>query len=693
MITRILVGRLMPAPGGRAPVKGAFAPANAVPVALSPAVQLAPPLARASAFVPAPIAGCVLAVVLAVALALALGPAAALAKDIKPDPDGLPPHEVEDLHYGDVLFYFFQDDFFDAITRLLAAQQLQQLPHTGGEAELLLGGLYLSLGEHVEAGNIFDALLNANTTEAVRNKAWFYLGKVWYERGYLEKSERALGQVSDKIQPRISAERYMLLAQLMLREDRYDDAIAALSAWHGPPDWTAYAQFNLGVALVRKGRLDDARAHLDGVGRMQTSSEELLALKDRANLALGFALLQAERAADARPILERVRLDGPFSSKALLGVGWADSALGEFKRALVPWLALHQRSLLDSAVQESYLTVPYAYNQLGAGGQAAESYKSAIDSYDAELARIDAAIVRIRSGKLLDRLLNDDKKDTLTWYWQLKTLPDAPESQYLYQLLAGAEFQEGLKNYRELNFMNRNLAAWRDDLSAFDDMLDTRQKAYDLRVPKADAVLGSTDLDALSRKRVDFESRLNEIEQSDDVAALGTAEEQRDWARLTHIEDFLATHPGDPDLKDMRDRLRLLKGVMYWRLSQSFKARLWNERRAVGELQASLQETEKRAVSVQRARQNMPNSADGFAARVTAVRERMNRLQQRLASLTDAQNRYLQGLAVRELEAQKQRIEVYQIQARYELAAIYDKATDKAPQPKPQPKTEPQAQP
>ena len=612
-------------------------------------------------------------------LLLTLPFAPAMGKNVKPDPDGLPPHDVKDLHYGDVLFYFYQDDFFDSITRLLAAQQLDRLPNTQGEAELLLGGLYLSLGEHVEAGNIFEKLLNANTSEAVRNKAWFYLGKVWYQRGYLQESEHALRQVSDKIQPRISAERYMLLAQLMLRENRYDDAIAALSAWHGPPDWTAYAQFNLGVALVRKDRLPDAIPHLDQVGRMDTSNEELLALKDKANLALGFALLQAERAADARPIMERVRLEGPYSSMALLGVGWADSALGEFKRALIPWMALRKRNLLDSAVQESYLTVPYAYNRLGASGQAADFYNSAIDSFDAEMKRIDDSIERIRSGNLLDRLLHDDKKATLTWYWQLKTLPDVPESRYLYQLLASNEFQEGLKNYRELNFMSRNLDAWRDDLSAFDDMLDTRQQAYNERVPKADAVIAATDLDALIKKRVDFASRINEIEQSNDVAALGTVEEQQNWARLKRIEDYLAMHPDDPDLAEMRDRLRLLKGVMYWRLSESFKARLWNERRSVKELEASLAETQKRTVLVKQARQDMPSNTGGFASRVTAVRERMDRLQQRLAALSEQQNRFLQTLAIRELEAQKRRIEVYQIQARYELAAIYDKATQAKP--------------
>jgi hypothetical protein len=616
-------------------------------------------------------------------LLLALPAGAAQAKNVKPDPDGLPPQDVKDLHYGDVLFYFYQDNYFESITRLLAARQLGRIPHTEGEAELLLGGLYLSLGEHVEAGRIFEALLRQNTTETVRNRAWFYLGKVWYQRGYLEESERALRQVSDKLDPRINAERYMLLAQLMMRQQRYDDAVAALSSWHGAPDWTAYAQFNLGVALVRTDRLGDAIPYLDRVGRIETRSEELLALKDRANLALGFALLQAQRAAEARPILQRVRLEGPYSSKALLGVGWADAGMGDFKRALVPWLTLRRRSLLDSAVQESFLTVPYAYNQLSAGGQAAENYSSAIDSFDAEIKRIDGSIEEIRSGNLLDRLLNDDKKDTLTWYWQLTTLPNAPESRYLYQLLASNEFQEGLKNYRELNYMSRNLDNWRDDVAAYDDMLDTRQEAYNQRAPKADAVMAATDLDALTRKRVDFESRINVIEQSSDVAALGTPEEQRTWARLRRIEGYLAAHPDDPDLAEMRQKLRLMKGVVYWRLSASFKARLWNERRSVKELEAALKETQKRSVMVGQARAGMPSNTGAYATRIAALRARIDALQQRLSDVSEQQNRFLQALAIRELEAQKLRIATYQIQARYELAAIYDRAANDKPKAKP----------
>jgi hypothetical protein len=207
-------------------------------------------------------------------------------------------------------------------------------------------------------------------------------------------------------------------------------------------------------------------------------------------------------------------------------------------------------------------------------------------------------------------------------------------------------------------------------------MLDTRQEAYNRRVPKADAVLAATDLDGLTQKRVDFESRINEIEKSNDVAALGTPQEQETWARLKNIEDYLAAHPNDPDLAEMREKHRLMKGVMYWRLSESFKARLWNERRSVKELEGELKETQKRAVLVRQAREGTPLTTGGYASRVAAIRARIDQLQERLADISDRQNGFLQSLAIHELEGQKQRIETYEVQARYELAAIYDRTSN-----------------
>ena len=448
-------------------------------------------------------------------------PAAATPAAATPPSGTLAPTTIKDLYYGDVLFYFYQDDYFNALTRLRAAQDKGRVSHHADEAELLLGGLYLSYGEHLEAGKIFERLLARNVSPSVANRAWFYLGKVWYQRSYWSQAEGALRKIKGELPPRLEAEKRNLLAQVLIQQGRYDDAIAELNGWRGPPDWTAYAQFNLGVALVRKGRMNDAATMLDGVGRMQTSDEELLALRDKANLALGYAYLQTDQAANAKPVLQRVRLQGAQSNKALLAVGWAESAEKNYREALVPWMELHRRNLLDAAVQESYLAVPFAFAKLNANAQAADYYNTAILSYSDESARIDESIEAIRNGKLLDTLLTHDRAGNQGWFWQLENLPQAPESRYLYHLLAGNEFQEGLKNYRDLNFMQRNLAEWSRSLVAFGDMVDTRQAAYDQRLPKIDASLAGVDPKELQGKRVELESRLSSAEHSGDVVALG----------------------------------------------------------------------------------------------------------------------------------------------------------------------------
>ena len=207
--------------------------------------------------------------------------------------------------------------------------QWGRMPHHDAETDLLLGGLYLSLGLHNEAGERFETLLTQSVPEGVRNRAWFYLGKIWYARGYLDRAERAIKEVQGRLTPDLEAERLHLLSNILMRQQRFDEAIALLNNWKGrkdQSDWLAYAQYNLGVALVRKGLVTEADPFLTSVGTIESGRRELRSLRDRANLALGYAYLQNNQPALAKPVLERVRLDGPFSNKALLGVGWADAA-------------------------------------------------------------------------------------------------------------------------------------------------------------------------------------------------------------------------------------------------------------------------------------------------------------------------------------------------------------------------------
>lgn len=617
-------------------------------------------------------------VVLAVTVT-ASGPAAAR----RHDPEKLPVTRIRDLHYGDVLFYYYQDEDFEAITRLTAYQQWKLIPHHEEEGELLLGGLYLSLGMHNEAGERFQTLLTQDVPTGVRNRAWFYLAQVWYSRGYLDKSEEALRKIQGKLSPELEAQKDHLFANVLMYEGKFDEAIRLLVSWKGSPTWSAYARFNLGVALVRQKRMADAEPFLTAVGTMYAETTELLALKDRANLALGFAELQAEQPAKAKVALERVRLTGPYSNKALLGTGWADAALGDYKAALNPWMELRSRNMLDAAVQESLLAVPFAFGKLNANSQSAEYYESAVESYDAETVRLDDAITRINSGSLLQDVIKSERDSRYGWFWQLKAVPDAPESRYLYAVLAGHDFQEGLKNYRDLLYMSHTLDRWGDSMEAFGDMIDARERAYAQRLPRVDALLSSGAVEKLGQRKTDLDNRLNDIDGSGELAALGSAEERDQWARVQQLEAGLASAADNQDKADLKERLRLVKGVLYFRLNDSFKARMWQQRRTMKDLDLSLKETQERWIRVQRARQSVPTNNGEFAARVAALKTRIDALQGRMAAVEQKQGEYLAQVAVAELDQQKNRLATYQVQARFALASMYDRAANPEPAKKP----------
>ncbi len=477
----------------------------------------------------------------------------------------------------------------------------------------------------------------------------------------------------------LDSERRLLIAQGLMYRGQYDAAIAELDGWQGPDNWTAYGRFNLGVALVRANRAERGHAMLDQVGQLETTDPELIALRDKANLALGYALLQAGQPDAARAALDRVRLQGPQANKALLGAGWADAAGGHYQQALVPWVELHGRDLLDAAVQESYLAVPYAYAELSAIGQAVVYYEQAIAAYDAERIRIDESIASIRAGRLLAAALAADNGAQPDWFAQLKALPDAPESRYLYHLLAGHEFQEGLKNYRALQAMSLNLNGWSMSLGAFSDMIETRKSAFADKLPEADRKLSTVNVAEINRRRDELRARLEAALHDRDVTALATERERQWLSLLAGVESELATHAGDASFDDAREKARLARGVVTWNLDAAWKVRAWQAQRAMRELDAVVYDARTRQAAAVKARQGTPERAAALALRVDAVAPRVSNLTLRVEAAKAAQGRRLADIAIHELEDQRNRLDEYSVQARYAIATIYDRASSGAP--------------
>ena len=591
-----------------------------------------------------------------------------------------PPGKVRDLDYGDVLFHFFQDDYFDALVRLEVSRDLNRIEHHSAEAELLSGGLYLSLGLHAEASRIFNRLLAGPVPQSVSDRAHFYLARIGYQRGYHAEAWRSLERIRAPLPGALESERRLLASNVLMAQGRFSEAVGALQQ-ATDDDWAPYARFNLGVAMVRSGSAEEGKRLLESVGTMAAASDEERSLRDRANLALGFAHLQERAGEPAVAALSRVRLDGPFTNRALLGLGWAETDVQRPERALVPWLELREGRLLDSAVQESFLAVPYAYAQLASNGQAAQQYRLAVQAYAVEATRIDESIAAIREGGFLDAILDAaPPNETVGWFWQLQNVPDAPHTRYLYHLLASHEFQEGLKNYRDLRIMQRNLERSRESLAAFGHMVEAREMATNARAPRKTEVLANTDLEDLLQRQDALTERVAAIAANRDVAALATDAERKQWAALQRIEHVLAGLPPGPQRDALAERARLLRGTQLWHFDAEYKVRLRRAEQALRETGASLAEARERVALVEQADRSAPQHTAGFARRVTDLAQRVDVIGPRIDATAAAQQQMLANVAVQELEAQKRRLASYAMQAQFALASLYDGATAGAAQ-------------
>jgi hypothetical protein len=385
-------------------------------------------------------------------------------------------------------------------------------------------------------------------------------------------------------------------------------------------------------------------------------------------------LLQDGQPLAAKGPLQRVRLEGPFSNKALLGVGWADVEMGNFQRALVPWMELRSRDLLDSAVQESMLAIPFAMAKLDSVSQAADHYLNAVEAYYEETNRLEQTIQQIESGQFFDSILENKTLDGTGWYWRLEELPDGPEARYLFHLLAKHEFQEGLKNFRDLSYLRRNLDDWQQNIGVYANMLETRREAYASRLPRVEDALARADLEDLIRRKLEFDSRLNNIEESRDWLALASTSEFDMWGEISGLESTPALAADILEAEEVQDKIDLLKGVLQWRLDREFNERLWRVRRDVRQTGEALLATQRLRRQIDESMRQEPMLFDNLGNRVDNLGPRIEGTKMRVEDAISKQRAYLQAIAIGELRAQKQRLDVYSAQARFALAAIYDVA-------------------
>ncbi len=557
------------------------------------------------------------------------------------------------------------------------------------DARFSLGDFELRYRMHHRAGRAITAVLEGAVDEVVRNDAAYRLARIHFQKGQTDDAMRALGRIDGRIPESIRDDIEFLRANIFLAEGRPADAIAVLRPLQNSDGFGSFAAYNLGIAYLQDGQRQPALNQLERAGQVSTDDSAELAIRDKSNLVLGTILLEEGDYERASSFLNRVRLDGPFSNRALLSAGWASMSTDNFERAVVPWGILANREVTDRAAQEARLALPYAYGKLNVHGRAAVSYGKALDSFGVEVEKLNDSIESIREGKFLAALSREEIRKNEEWVIRLRSLPEAPETYYLMELLATHDFQTGLQNYLDLADLRSKLMAWQRSFDSFEDMVGIRRDHYEPLLPDVDREFRELD----SRMRLRLEQHKALVKRRDDLLTtprpefLATREEQATMAQIENIENQLDGAEA-PDETSLRERARRLRGLLVWTLRTDYHERLTEfdlNLRGLDQAMAVLRDKYDRFV---RSRQAATHSFVGYDAPIRRLRTRSRDAVAKIELLMARQGRMLEVVAIDELIARRDRLETYRDKARFALADSYDRATQAQAQAQAQMETE-----
>ncbi len=595
--------------------------------------------------------------------------------------------ELKDLFYGEAIFYALQDKHFEAISRLdaelgqfygLDDPNLDPFSQHINHAEFAVGSFELAYRMHQRAGRAIKAIMESNLDQTIRNEAAYRLAKIYYQKNQPLNALDILQKINGDMAENLRVDETYLRAQVYISTGKFSEAVSLLESIENEDKYEGFIAYNLGIAHIQTGNEKKGIAVLDNVGKINSSDTAVLALRDRANLTLANRMLENGAPEQARLYFNRVRLNGPYANRALLGSGWVSTSLSDFKKALVPWRILHKRSITDEAVQESMLAVPYAYGQLNYFGQAALAYGKAMDNFGGEIDRLQASIKSVREGKFLAAVLDKQGERDSNWLHNLRDLPDTPETRYILSLMASNDFQQSLRNYRDLAELKINLNYWLTSLDVYLELIGLRRQYYEPLLPVIEKQFKK--LDARIRLRMEqrdrLDQRLKQIVISRRPEYLATAFERGAKDYLEKIEVYLKNNPQKRN-DEIVERVKRLKGVIEWQVNEHYHERMTNAYKQMQSLDVYIENLNKKYQSFVRTRQAATQSYEGYDVPIMQLKTKIQAMQFKVDGIMARQGRMIEEMAINELERRRNLLEEFQIKARFALAESYDRATKK----------------
>ncbi|MDH5547939.1 MAG: hypothetical protein OEZ43_20370 [Gammaproteobacteria bacterium] len=381
-----------------------------------------------------------------------------------------------ELRYRDVYFHYYSRDYFTAITRGLAEQEMQRLATDKRDFDLLLGLLYSGYGLKNDAEAMLTQVTKSAKNRVRLNSARFYLARQYYEDGQAERALSLLSKTDGELPEFLVSQslylNFFLMAQLG-RSTQSEDALKKLKNY---PYWYQYAAYNHGASLIKAGDLQHGISFLNEVGEDESKSLEMRALADKANTALGFHFLKVNQPEQAVNYFQRVKLDGPYSHKAMLGLGWAYSQQKDYEHALTPWLQLARGAVHETTVQEGVLASAFALQKIGAQQDALNNYENAIAIYQMLKDNIQITTHKIRNGEITSALIQGEDFSDAAISDRLATVLKRDQGHLLGKLLQETHFQKAFRQYRDLRDLSVRLQNWKQQVRPYVGLRNSRNQ-------------------------------------------------------------------------------------------------------------------------------------------------------------------------------------------------------------------------
>lgn len=613
-----------------------------------------------------------------------------------------PKTSVADLRYGVALYHYYQQDYIAALAELMVADTRDGIQGHGDNPELIAGGVSLAFGMQHHAEGVFNQILqDERRPQSVRDAAWFYLGKLHYTRGDWTAAEQSFARVSSEFKPSLRAQMQALQINIRIRNKDYADLNLDNIDADELRAWSPYTFYNLGAAHAREGNFASAQkffselAEIDIVENPQRRKEQW-ALQDKAYTAIGYSYLAEKKYAAAIREFTKVRLDGVFANQALLGYGWAAVAQEEYDEALRPWQLLRSRSLMYPAVQESLLALPYAYEKLGAQGEAVSAYQSAEELLAREINLIRDMRATLTEGELLtligsEPLNAEDAKKILSpsanqdgaltavvtddgqnWLKLDSTSIIKTRSTYLNELFAKNVFQTAVLDLRDLLRLQTLLQNWLPKLDAYRELLLQKQATRDRQEQQLAQHSIAQKEQKLQAERAALAQQLEQISSSENYMALADDETRELYVRIERGQQTIARmKAAGQDTSELETRAKMFGGILLWRAAQEYPAQLAAQQTELKAIDASLAQIAKTRQHIEEITATSMDIQPTLA-RLQVLQKDVSAHLENTDQLIAQQSGLLRQQVDQQLAAHEKRLNNYLAQAHLAVARLYD---------------------